>query len=124
VASYIACGHPTAKISKLLTFVWRANQYHSDELRVEVDSDALLQLCQLPSPPVGEPLRAPHEPMPQRNSRHPAFAFLAWTSLIMTALPSLLIFSGSDGVNPFGVLWLLWGGFWTVLWWLFARGRR
>jgi len=33
------------------------------------------------------------------------------------------MFNGHDSVNPFAVLWLLWRGFWTVLWWLFAKGR-
>src|SRR4051794_36448068 len=59
----------------------------------------------------------PHEAVRERRKKHPAFAFLAWTSLIVTALVGLVMFSGSgDTVNPFGLLWLLWGGFWTVLW--------
>jgi hypothetical protein len=66
------------------------------------------------------------EPAPTRRSVHPAFAFLAVISLLVTALPAIAIFGSSDSnsVNPFAVLWLLWGGFWTILWWLFARGRR
>jgi hypothetical protein len=65
-----------------------------------------------------------HEPVPTRRSVHPAFAFLAVLSLLVTALPAIAMFDSSDTVNPFAVLWLLWGGFWTILWWLFARGRR
>jgi Protein of unknown function (DUF2510) len=66
----------------------------------------------------------PHKPVAERRSVHPAFAFLAVISLLVTALPAILMLNGSDSVSPFAVLWLLWGGFWTILWWLFARGRR
>jgi hypothetical protein len=66
----------------------------------------------------------PHAPVVrERRSLHPAFTFLAVISLLVTALPAIGMFQG-DSVNPIAVLWLLWGGFWTVLWWLFARGRR
>jgi Uncharacterised protein family UPF0547/Protein of unknown function (DUF2510) len=56
---------------------------------------------------------------PERRKLHPGFVFLAVISLFVAVLPAIFGFSGS-----FTVLWLLWGGFWTVLWWLFAKGRR
>lgn len=62
--------------------------------------------------------------MSPRRGAHPAFTFLAVISLLITAIPAFFMFVGYDGVNPSGVIWVLWGGFWTVLWWLFARGRR
>jgi len=62
----------------------------------------------------------PHAPLPKQRGMHPAFVLLAVISLLVTALPVV----GSNHLNGGMIVWLLWGGFWTVLWFLFAKGRR
>jgi hypothetical protein len=77
---------------------------------------------------------APQKPAERRFTIHYGFALLAVFAMLGTVIPTLLLFStASDpqtegyGVTA-GVLWLLWGGFWTLVWVAFAiqhtlRGR-
>ncbi|MES5383906.1 DUF2510 domain-containing protein [Mycolicibacterium conceptionense] len=71
---------------------------------------------------------------PEREGRtvNYGFAFLAGVSAVITLLPALvLIFGGIAEDDPqtggagigMGVVWLAWGGFWTVLWALFSISR-
>ena len=80
------------------------------------------------SPPAAEPAE-------RRFTIHYGFALLAVFSLIGTLLFGIpLLASASDpdsgGVGAtMGVLWMLWGGMWTLIWTAFAiqhtlRGRR
>lgn len=72
----------------------------------------------------------------RRFTIHYGFGLLAVFSLLGTILPAGLMFFANVG-NPetsgagttMGVLWLLWGGFWTLIWTAFAiqhtlRARR
>ena len=65
----------------------------------------------------------PHEPVPKRRSHTPGVRLSRRDLPTCDGVPAIAMFNGHDSVNPFAVLWLLWGGFWTVLWWLFAKGR-
>lgn len=87
---------------------------------------------QLPPPPPGTPVGQPAE---RRFTIHYGFALLAIFSLLGTlvfGLPLMAQAGDEDtgGVaSTMGVLWLLWGGMWTVIWTAFAiqhtlRGRR
>lgn len=82
---------------------------------------------------------APPPPPPARAERrftiHYGFALLAVFSLIGTLLFGIpLLAQASDPETgemgtTLGVLWMLWGGMWTVIWIAFAiqhtlRGRR
>ena len=86
-------------------------------------------------------------PAERRFTIHYGFVVLAAFSLLGTLIPSIFWFvvagnAASDpGVDPdaaatasgisstFGVIWLLWGGMWTLIWAAFAihhtlQGRR
>ncbi|AIM40980.1 hypothetical protein PBI_SQUIRTY_33 [Mycobacterium phage Squirty] len=59
------------------------------------------------------------------------FALLAFFSLLATVGLPLLAMAGGAGasVGPFAILWMLWGGMWTLVWTAFAiqhtlRNRR
>lgn len=62
-----------------------------------------------------------------RFTIHYGFALLAIFSLLGTVLPSGLLFSANVGNTEtsgagttMAVLWLLWGGMWTLIWGAFA----
>ncbi|MCT7365628.1 DUF2510 domain-containing protein [Mycolicibacterium llatzerense] len=56
---------------------------------------------------------------PGRVTIHYGFALLAFFSLVGTLLFGLPpLFSGDGGWV--GVLWLMWGGMWTIVWTAFA----
>jgi hypothetical protein len=94
---------------------------------------------------------APQQPLQQPAERrftiHYGFALLAVFSLIGTLVPSIFWFvavgggASEPGTDPhvaagtvgfgtvLGVIWLLWGGMWTLVWTAFAiqhtlKGRR
>ena len=83
----------------------------------------------------------PQQPAPQpaRFTIHYGFALLAFFSLLGTVIPTIIMFSAAGSVasetDPammesaetasgigaaFGVIWLLWGGMWTLIWAAFA----
>lgn len=89
--------------------------------------------------------RAAPGPAERRFTIHYGFALLAVFSLLGTVLPSIFWFavagsaandSSADGAaaaagfsTTFGVLWLIWGGMWTLIWAAFAvhhtlKGRQ
>jgi hypothetical protein len=79
----------------------------------------------LPAPPPAE----------RRFTIHYGFAFLAFVSMCVTLLFGISMIGAvsddpSNGVGAgITLMWWLWGGFWTVLWTLFAiqhtlRARR
>jgi hypothetical protein len=70
-----------------------------------------------------------------RITIHYGFALLALFSLLGTVIPSIFLFStasdpDTQGIGAgMGLLWLIWGGMWTLIWTAFAihhtlRGRR
>lgn len=70
-----------------------------------------------------------------RFTIHYGFALLAFFSLLGTLFPAIALMSTAsdpetEGVGAgMGVLWLLWGGMWTLIWAAFAihhtlRSRR
>ena len=74
-------------------------------------------------------------PAERRFTIHYGFSLLAIFALLGTLIPGLgLMSTASDpeteGIGAgMGVLWLLWGGMWTLIWTAFAiqhtlRGRR
>jgi hypothetical protein len=70
---------------------------------------------------------APPVQQPGRFTIHYGFALLAVFALIGTLFPALSwIFAGDpntssdDFLSTVGVLWLFWGGMWTVIWTAFA----
>lgn len=65
---------------------------------------------------------------PPRRTLNQGFAFLAGLSLLATVIPCVFwliaAISGGGGVAfSLLVMWGLWGGMWTALWWFFAVGR-
>jgi hypothetical protein len=75
------------------------------------------------------------EPAERRFTVHYGFVLLAIFSLLGTLIPGLALMStasdpDTEGVGAgMGVLWLLWGGMWTLIWTAFAiqhtlKGRR
>jgi hypothetical protein len=74
-------------------------------------------------------------PAERRFTIHYGFVLLAVFSLLGTAIPALALMSTASDPNTqgygagMGVLWLVWGGMWTLIWVAFAvqhtlRGRR
>jgi type II secretory pathway component PulF len=87
------------------------------------------------APPPGWEYPQSPSPAPARFTIHYGFALLAFFSLLGTVVPTILMFVGagnasSDGtqagqdasgfLGTFGVLWLLWGGMWTLVYVAFA----
>ena len=74
------------------------------------------------------------QPQPARITIHYGFALLAFFSLLGTVIPTIIMFSAAgsaaDGTESgdaaagigsgFGIMWLLWGGMWTLIWAAFA----
>ena len=74
------------------------------------------------------------QPQPARFTIHYGFALLAIFSLLGTVIPTIIMFSAAgsaaDGTESgdaaagigsgFGIMWLLWGGMWTLIWAAFA----
>jgi hypothetical protein len=89
-------------------------------------------------PPQQRPLQPQPPAQPARFTIHYGFALLATFSLLGTVVPSIFWFvvagnaasdTGSDpnaaagaaGIaGSFGIIWLLWGGMWTLIWAAFA----
>ena len=85
-------------------------------------------------PPPGYPYPYQPEPQPARITIHYGFALLAFFSLLGTVVPgfTMLASSGSadDGTQAghevtgmgggMAIMWLLWGGMWTLVWTAFA----
>ena len=79
---------------------------------------------------------SPQPPAERRFTIHYGFALIALLSLVMTLWIGIsLLVSGADDegsiVDFTGMViaWMLWGGFWTVIWTAFAiqhtfQGRR
>jgi hypothetical protein len=80
------------------------------------------------------PAPPPQQPQPARFTIHYGFALLAIFSLLGTVIPTIIMFSAAgsaaDGTESgdaaagigsgFGIMWLLWGGMWTLIWAAFA----
>lgn len=85
-----------------------------------------------PHAPTDKPPPPPRAAAEPRFTIHYGFAVLAFFSLLGTLIPAIIMMSSSDpkGIGAgMGVLWMLWGGVWTLIWAAFAvqhtlRGRR
>ena len=71
------------------------------------------------------PLAPPAPPPERRFTVHYGFALIALLSLIITVVFALPLFMtardpGHDSGAGLAILWLLWGGFWTLVWVAFA----
>ena len=90
------------------------------------------------APPPGWEYPQPPSPAPARFTIHYGFALLAFFSLLGTLIPAFVMWasagnarsdktidadtaaSASGFLGTFGVLWLLWGGMWTLVYVAFA----
>ena len=91
-------------------------------------------------PPAGwyPPQQTVQPAQPARFTIHYGFALLATFSLLGTLIPSIFWFvaaghmTSDPGTDPhaaagaagiagsFGIIWMLWGGMWTLIWAAFA----
>jgi hypothetical protein len=71
-------------------------------------------------PQSAPPQSAPPQPPAEtgRLTIHSGFALLALLSLFATLLSGIPLLgnTGTDNVPTLGILWMLWGGFWTLIW--------
>lgn len=75
-----------------------------------------------PQPPVWDPHTGwtyPPAAEPRRFTINYGFVLLAILSLLVTLFFGLAWLT-YDGTETLGVVWLFWGGFWTLIWGAFA----
>jgi hypothetical protein len=91
-------------------------------------------LPQQPGYPYPQQQPYPGQPQPARITIHYGFALLAFFSLLGTVIPTIVMFASSgsadDGTRAghemagigggMAIMWLMWGGMWTLIWAAFA----
>ena len=87
-----------------------------------------------PNPSMWGYPQKPPSPAPAKFTIHYGFALLAFFSLLGTVIPTILMFAAAGGSDDgteagrtaagigggFAILYLLWGGMWTLIWAAFA----